>query len=77
MVAGGALRIAGMGVVLGLAGAAILVRYLATLLFGVQPIDPVTFLATPAILGVVALAAALAPAIRASRVDPAVALRDE
>ncbi|MEO8025020.1 MAG: ABC transporter permease [Bryobacteraceae bacterium] len=77
MVAGGALKITGIGVLLGLAGAAILTRALSTFLFGVKPLDLVTFLATPAILAVVGLIASLVPAMRASHVDPAVALRDE
>jgi ABC-type lipoprotein release transport system permease subunit len=46
-------------------------------LFGVQPSDPLTFTAVPLILLVVALAAACVPALRASRVDPLVALRHE
>jgi len=46
-------------------------------LFGVKPLDPVTFLATPAVLALVVLIACAAPALRAARVDPAVALRQE
>jgi putative ABC transport system permease protein len=77
MVTGGALRMTGLGVLIGSAGAALLTRSLATFLFGVKPLDPVTFLATPAVLAAVALVASAVPAWRAARVDPAVALRDE
>jgi putative ABC transport system permease protein len=71
------LRIAGIGVAGGLAGAAILARSLAGLLYGVQPLDPATFGVTAGLLAAVALVAAAIPAWRASRVDPAVTLRDE
>jgi ABC-type antimicrobial peptide transport system permease subunit len=69
--------IAAGGVATGLLGAAALARSLTALLFGVQPLDPLTFLATAAILGLVAVAAAAIPAFRAARVDPAIALREE
>jgi ABC-type antimicrobial peptide transport system permease subunit len=52
-------------------------RVLAGLLFQVQPIDPVALGAACLLLGVVALAAAYLPARRATRVDPAIALRSE
>jgi putative ABC transport system permease protein len=77
MVAGSGLRIALIGIAIGLAGAAALTRSLAALLYGVKPTDPVTFLATPLVLAVVAVVACAAPALRASRVDPAEALRQE
>jgi predicted permease len=65
------------GIVLGLAGALILTRVMATLLFGVSARDLVTFSAVPVILGIVALFACFIPAVRATRVDPLVALREE
>jgi putative ABC transport system permease protein len=77
MVLAGGLRIVALGVAIGLAAAAGLTRSLGSLLFGVKPIDPVTFLAASAVLSVVALIACAAPAIRAVRVDPGVALRQE
>jgi putative ABC transport system permease protein len=65
------------GVVIGLAAAAALTRFLATLLFAVTPLDPAAFLAAAAILISAALAAAAAPAWRAARVEPAVMLRQD
>jgi putative ABC transport system permease protein len=77
MVAANGLRIALTGIAIGLAGAALLTRLLAALLYGVKPADPATFVAAPLVLAVVALAACAAPAWHASRVDPAEALRQE
>ncbi|HUE01754.1 MAG TPA: ABC transporter permease [Bryobacteraceae bacterium] len=77
IVAGDGLRIAVIGIALGLAGAAALTRSLTALLYGVKPADPVTFATAPVVLAVVVLAACAAPAWRASRVDPAVTLRQE
>jgi putative ABC transport system permease protein len=65
------------GVVVGLAGAAALSRYLEGLLFGLTPLDPATFVAVAVVFGVVALFASYVPARRATRVDPLVALRSE
>ena len=66
-----------IGVVLGIAGAAAVTRYLATMLFGVKPIDVVTFSLVALGLVVVALVASFVPAKRATKVDPLVALRYE
>lgn len=66
-----------IGVGLGVAASLAAVRALNRLLFGVSPTDPLTFVAVVAILGVVALAACFVPALRASRIDPVVALRYE
>jgi ABC-type antimicrobial peptide transport system permease subunit len=59
---------------LGVIGALGLTRSVASVLFGVQPTDPVTFLSIAAILSVVALVASYIPAFRATKVDPMVAL---
>jgi putative ABC transport system permease protein len=67
----------GAGVAIGLVAAALLTRFLGTLLFAVQPTDPVTFAGTAAVLAAAALAACALPAWRATRVDPAVTLRQE
>ncbi len=66
-----------IGVVIGLAGAAAVTRYLTTMLFGVKPIDVFTFSLVALGLVVVALVASLIPAKRATKVDPLVALRYE
>jgi ABC-type antimicrobial peptide transport system permease subunit len=73
---GQAAALTAVGVVAGLAAALALARFMATLLFGVSPHDPLTFAATPLILGLVAAAAAIIPARRAARVDPIAVLRD-
>jgi predicted permease len=69
--------LAGIGIALGLLGATVLTRVMASLLFGVSATDAVTFGAVPALLAAVAFAAAVIPAWRATRVDPMVALREE
>jgi putative ABC transport system permease protein len=71
------MSLVGAGVVAGLAGAAGLTRLIAGLLYGVGALDAATFLATPLILSAVALLACYLPARRATRVDPASALRCE
>jgi ABC-type antimicrobial peptide transport system permease subunit len=77
LVLGGGLKLTAIGMVIGVAASAVLVRSLATLLFGVPPLDPVTFVVAPLALTCVALLACLAPAIRALRADPVAALRAE
>ncbi|HLY41087.1 MAG TPA: ABC transporter permease [Terracidiphilus sp.] len=65
------------GVVLGMAGAFGVTRFMASMLYNVRPNDPATYIAVAALLVVVALAACSVPARRAMRVDPMVALRAE
>ena len=65
------------GILAGVIGAAALTRVIASLLFGVSTTDVATFLAVPALLVLVALAATIIPAFRASSVDPMVALRED
>jgi predicted permease len=71
------LRLTVIGVVFGLVGAAATTRVVRGVLFGIEPLDPVTFAATTIVLMLVALAAALLPAWRATRVDPVESLRSE
>jgi predicted permease len=71
----GAITLAGLGA--GLAVAAAASRLAAQLLFGVSPLDPLSYLAAAALLGAVALAASAVPARRASRVPPSISLRSE
>jgi predicted permease len=66
-----------IGIFAGLISAIVLTRVISSLLFGVSTTDAATFLAVPALLAVVAFAATVVPAWRASNVDPIVALRDE
>jgi predicted permease len=65
------------GLAVGLAGAAATTRLIRGMLFGVESLDPATFVAATAFLAVVALAAALLPALRAIQVDPVDSLRSE
>ncbi|MGH7580144.1 MAG: ADOP family duplicated permease, partial [Gemmatimonadales bacterium] len=69
--------LAGLGIALGLAAALAATRLLASLLFGVGPTDPPTFLATALALAAVAGVASVLPALRAVRTDPVDALRAE
>ncbi len=69
------LRLAGLGIVVGLAGGVALTRLLATQLYGVEPTDPATFAAVAGILALVAALASLLPARRAAKVEPMRALR--
>ena len=77
LVVGQGMRLVLAGVGIGLIGAFSLTRLLRGLLFGVGPMDPVTFAATPLLLAIAALLACWLPAARASRVDPMEALRYE
>jgi putative ABC transport system permease protein len=70
-------ELTGLGIAAGLAGAVLLTRVMATLLFGVSATDPMTFVAVPLLLAVIAVLASYLPARRATRVDPVVALREE
>ena len=66
-----------IGVLIGAGGAFWLTRFLASFLFGVKPLDLISFIATPLVLSAVALFSIWAPAMRATRVDPMKALRVE
>lgn len=67
----------GAGLAMGWAAAAMVTRYAASLLYGVSPTDPGTFVAVASLLAAAAMIASYLPAQRAVRVDPAVALRHE
>jgi putative ABC transport system permease protein len=77
LVVGESMRRVVIGLIAGLVGALGLARVVASQLYGVGAVDPITFIATPLILGTVALLASWVPARRAARVDPLVALRAE
>jgi ABC-type antimicrobial peptide transport system permease subunit len=67
--------IAAVGISVGLAGAFALTRLLQTMLVGVSPRDPLTFVSGGIVLLMVAIAASVVPALRAARVEPVTALR--
>jgi putative ABC transport system permease protein len=73
----GAVKVVLAGAVLGLAGAVVAGRSLQHLLFGVPPLDLVTYAASAVAIVAVGAGAASVPALRASRIDPVVALRQE
>jgi predicted permease len=77
LVARQAMLLTGIGILVGLVGAAGLTRVMNSLLFGVSTMDPLTFAAVPGLLAAIAFAATAIPAWRATRVDPMVALREE
>jgi len=66
----------GAGIGIGIAGALVATRTMASLLFGVSPADPRIYVAVSLLLGGVALAAAAVPSSRATRIDPLIALRE-
>src|SRR5262249_43320590 len=77
MVVKNGLKLTAVGIAFGIAGGLALTRFLASLLFGVTPTDPSTFMAVGIVLFIAAFAASYVPALRATRVDPVVALRYE
>jgi predicted permease len=77
MVLRSGLALAGTGLVLGVLAAVGATRLMRSLLFGVSATDTTTFVAAPIVLAVVAVAACIIPATRATKVDPVDALRDE
>jgi ABC-type antimicrobial peptide transport system permease subunit len=76
LIVGHGLTIAGVGIALGLGGAVAASRVLESLLFGVRPLDVMTFLVAPAALAAMAFIACAIPARRAARVDPLTTMRD-
>jgi predicted permease len=77
LVLGRSARVTGIGLAAGLAGAFLLTRWMSGLLYGVEATDPRIYAVVAVVLAAVALAASLAPARRAARVDPAVVLAAE
>ncbi len=71
------LVLAGIGIAIGLGGAVGFTQFMRSVLFGISPLDPITFAAVPMVLIVAAVLASYIPARRAARVDPLVALRFE
>jgi ABC-type antimicrobial peptide transport system permease subunit len=76
MVVGQSLRLAAIGLLLGVAAALASTRVLSSLLYGVEPTDPAAFVGAVVLLLCVALVASWLPARRAARVDPSLALRE-
>jgi putative ABC transport system permease protein len=66
-----------IGIVVGLAASLLLLRVLASQVFGIKTYDPITLLGVVIVLGLVGLAACYVPSVRATRVDPLVSLRYE
>jgi predicted permease len=77
MVMGQGIRLAAIGLVLGVAGAAALTRLMTRMLYEVKPTDPVVFAIVAGVLMAVAMVASLVPSLRVARIKPAAALRVE
>jgi len=77
LVVGDGVRLAVIGIVMGIAGSLMLTRVMTELLYGVRPTDLITFVAVTIALGTASLAACYVPARRAMNIDPIEALRYE
>jgi putative ABC transport system permease protein len=77
LVVGRGMLLTAIGLAIGLGAAFALTRFLSSLLFGISAVDPITFALVTAVLGSISLAACYIPALRATKVDPMIALRYE
>jgi putative ABC transport system permease protein len=77
LVLAGATRVIGAGIVFGLAMAAVLAQWMSTFLYGVQPLDTLTFATVVGLVALTGLIATGVPALRAVQLDPVVTLRSE
>lgn len=77
MIVGDGMRLAAIGLILGVAGSFLVLRYLKSQLYGIRATDPLTLVTVAFVLAIVAIAACYFPARRATKVDPLVALRYE
>jgi putative ABC transport system permease protein len=77
LVIGQGMALAAVGILIGLLGAFLLTRLLGSQLYSVTATDPLTFVGVSVLLAAIAFVATLVPALRATRVDPVVALREE
>jgi putative ABC transport system permease protein len=75
LVVGRSMLLAVIGIGIGAAGAVAVTRYMTALLFGVEPVDTITFVGVAVVLAIVVLVACLVPARRAAKIDPLEALR--
>jgi putative ABC transport system permease protein len=75
LVLGQSLLLIAIGIILGVAGAAMVTRYLEAMLYGLTPLDTTTFVGVSLLFAIVALIASYVPARRATRVNPLIALR--
>jgi ABC-type antimicrobial peptide transport system permease subunit len=71
------LVLTGVGVAIGVGAATVLTRLMSTLLYGITPLDPLTYVIVPVILSIATVLASYLPARRAAAVDPVEALRSE
>jgi putative ABC transport system permease protein len=77
LIVGDAMRAVVPGLIVGLIAALFAVRFVRGMLYGIAPVDPLTFIITPAAILAVSVAASLWPASRAARIDPMIAMRAE
>ena len=77
LITGQGMRLIGLGIVAGLAGAAAVTRLMTGMLYGVSPVDVVTWIGACGLLVAAGLAATIVPSVRATRADPLAAIRSD